>query len=289
MRVELESIRGRSGALRVSGEEASRRGVAWRGEEVLRYAAIAKAPAEPPSVYHSDELRELMAQSIVATSRRVKHALHEASRARHDSERAEFEANINFEQAFPPRRTDVEIPIAEQAARRTTRSILVGANRAATKLRVALTRLEEEAATAQVRMSCLLPAPCRSLRNNNDLAPNMTGQHTSNPSTMRALRIRQATRVRLTHTHIRVSPFLIPQELHATDMRALSARLVAEREAATACLLESLRSMEFDSAFSLSGLQEELRALHATLYGERGSTGDTLTVMRAALEEVRLT
>lgn len=157
MRVELESLRGRSQAVRIAGEEALRCGVAWGGQDVLRYAAVAKATVEPPSVYHSDEMRELLAQSIVATSRRMAGALDEAARARRASERADAEGAVSFEQAFPPR-MGAGTPIAEQAARLTTRTILVGANRAAAKLRAALAKLENEATTAQVRcawsMSC---------------------------------------------------------------------------------------------------------------------------------------
>lgn len=72
------------------------------------------------------------------------------------------------------------------------------------------------------------------------------------------------------------------QEVHASDMRSVIARLVAEREAAIACLLEALRSTEHDGIFSVAGLQQELRAKGA----ESTESTATIHALRSELEEV---
>jgi hypothetical protein len=150
-RLELESLRGlRSVAVRVAGDEAMRRGSPWRQDEVLRFGAVQRAPAPPPppSAFFSDELDEVMRQAVAATTRRVTLALHEAARARSDFERADSAALVQLENAFPAR-LGVEPNPLEQAAKLTTRSLLVQNSRAASRLCAALRKLEEEAANAQ--------------------------------------------------------------------------------------------------------------------------------------------
>ena len=88
-RVEIESLRGmRSVAVNVANEEAMRRGKMWGGEDVRRYSALQKAVVPPPSSpFHSDELREIMDQAIVAMTRRLTQAVKETTRARAERRR----------------------------------------------------------------------------------------------------------------------------------------------------------------------------------------------------------
>lgn len=257
-RLELESLRGlRVHAGRVASEEAALRGKAWRGEDVLRFAAVSKAGVDVPpyplppsttrlsssmsaaglttaaaaglgsqvgSIFHSDALRELMEQAIVATSRRLTDALNESSRSRSDAEKAEAESAVEIERVFPPRH-GVEASSADQTLRLTVRGLLAGCHRAQGKMRAALHRLEDEARAAQA--------------------------------------------------------------IHAADMRALAARLVAQREAVHKMLTEALRSSESDGEFSVAGLQAELRRLHKKHGGEARETNRLLEELQTKLVDTK--
>lgn len=71
------------------------------------------------------------------------------------------------------------------------------------------------------------------------------------------------------------------QATHAVDMRSLTTRLVAQRDAVAACVLGELETAEGEGAISLRGLQAEVARLTAELHA-RDATIDGL---RAQLKE----
>ena len=227
-RVELQTLRGlRTVAVRAASDEAARRGRPWSGEDVLRYSALQKAAVDPPSKpFHSDEMKEVMAQAIVSTTKRVDLALDNASRARSESERAEVEAHVMLEQAFGSRVSGAgEVPAYEQAARMTTRSILAQSGRTASRLRSSLQRLEEEASNAQA--------------------------------------------------------------VHASDVRSLSARMISQREAVCAILVEGLRSAEQDGEYSIAGLQAKLKVVEESKGKDDAEAAAALQQLQASVAETQ--
>ena len=225
-RVEIESLRGlRASAISVANEEAMRRGKTWGGDEVRRFSALQKAPVPPPSSpFHSDEMKEVMGQAIVATTRRLTHAVKESSRARVESERAEGESMITLEQAFPSR-NGIEPNEIEQKAKLTMRALLVGTSRTTAKLRAAVLRLEEEVVQARAN--------------------------------------------------------------HAADVRSLTARLVAEREAMHATMSLALQSSETEGEYSISGLQAELVLLESRHSSTEMQMIETIDQLGLELEQTR--
>ena len=226
-RVEIDSLKGlRQVTVRVASDEAIRRGRPHSGHDVLRFSALQKASMPPPpSPFHSDEMDEVAAQAVVATSRRIEIALMDAARVRADSERVDAESMVALEQAFP-QRLNGEWTAHEQESRTTTRGILAQSSRSASRLRASLQRLEEEAATAQV--------------------------------------------------------------VHASDTRALAARLVAQREAVRATLVEGLRACEEDGEFSISGLQTMLKRAEEKASAESTAAKEEIESLRAELAETKV-
>ena len=225
-RVELESLKGlRTVSVRVASDEATRRGRPWSGEDVLRFSSLQKATVPPPaSAFHSDEMDEVAAQAVVAMTRRVEVAVYDAVRARAESERAEAESLIQLEQAFP-QRVGVEVTPFEQNARMATRSILAQSARTATRLRVVLVRLEEEAASAM--------------------------------------------------------------SVHASDVRACAARLVAQREALNATLVESIRNVEQDGELSISALLAQVKQLKDKASMDGSQAAEAVAALKTELAEVK--
>ena len=71
------------------------------------------------------------------------------------------------------------------------------------------------------------------------------------------------------------------QATHAVDMRSLTTRLVAQRDAVAACVLGELETAEGEGAVSLRGLQAEV----ARLTGELRARDATIDGLRAQLKE----
>ena len=58
------------------------------------------------------------------------------------------------------------------------------------------------------------------------------------------------------------------QATHASDIRSVTAKLVAQRDAVTTCVLDELQRAETEGAHSMRGMQEEIARLQAVI-GER--------------------
>ena len=81
---------------------------------------------------------------------------------------------------------------------------------------------------------------------------------------------RMAKRLRMTMKRLE-DEAITAQTAHATDLRALSTRLVAQRDACAEVVLSELQQVEFDGALSLRGLQEQMSTSRATI-SERDAT-----------------
>ena len=185
-RLELETVRGRSTALRVANEMVTHDGMPWNQKDVARFHAISRSPPPHEKAVYSDDLRELLKLAVLATSKRVNEAIAASSFARHESERTCESGALQLEQAFLP----------NDPGRMTARALMVQYQRSSAKLRGAVTKLEEEAAAAE--------------------------------------------------------------STHAADVRALNARLQAQREALTECLVKELRNTEEEDETSIRSLRSHL-------------------------------
>ena len=78
------------------------------------------------------------------------------------------------------------------------------------------------------------------------------------------------------------------QAVHVTDMRSLSARLIAQRDAHTATVLDELQAAETEGSLSIRGLHEELRQTRQTLHHKVNgleATHESLAQTAAALKD----
>ena len=221
---ELSTLRGRSTAVRLAGEEARRQHSPWSQHDVMRFNAQSRAAGDRWA-FCDDDLRALLDQARVAAQRRVSEALSEAGKARVDSEQLEAEATTNMERFFA---STVQTSSAEHQARLTTRAVLVRNQRSTGKLRAALLTLEREAAAAQLA--------------------------------------------------------------HASDVRSVAARLVAQSEAIGLSMASALHEAEHDGACSVAGLEERLAHALSAGRGEAAALHMQLEALAAAkaAEEARL-
>ena len=143
LKLEVASMTGRTVAIKVGSEEATRRGASWDVRDVRRFTAAAKGAPD----FTSEVLRELLDRSMAAVTRRVDSALSEAQRACADSEKAEVDGEASMEEAFA--KCTGLTAAAEHTVRQAARGVLVGAARRTTKLRNALKKLEAEVRSAQ--------------------------------------------------------------------------------------------------------------------------------------------
>lgn len=142
-RLEISSLTGRTTAVRLASEEATRNGTSWGIHEVRRFGSLPKGSAD----FTSAALRELLDQSIAAMTRRLDAALDEARVIRLESERADTDGESNLEQAFA--KCAGLTAAAEHSVRQATRAVLVGGQRRTTKLRNVLKLLATEMRSAQ--------------------------------------------------------------------------------------------------------------------------------------------
>ena len=77
------------------------------------------------------------------------------------------------------------------------------------------------------------------------------------------------------------------QRIHASDMRSMAARLVAQRDAITASVLSDLEDAETNGAHSILGLQQELRALREESAGQLDARDAEIDALRVQLATVR--
>ena len=103
-----------------------------------------------------------------------------------------------------------------------------------------------------------------------------------------------ATPAHVTAQKLRATVLKLEEEVaqaravHAADVRALTARLVGEREAMYATMVDALRSSETEGEYSISGLQAELQRLdsrHASTEVEMLATIDELGSRLAQTED----
>ena len=77
------------------------------------------------------------------------------------------------------------------------------------------------------------------------------------------------------------------QIVHASDTRALAARLVSEREASRATLVEGLRACEEDGEFSISGLRAMLKQASDQSAKANSAAQQTIRSLQGELEDER--
>ena len=136
--VQSMSIEGHATALRIASDEATHSGAVWKPEEVHRFKCY------EPAAFGTDAVRELVDQALVGHARRLREALGEAAKARRRSLVSEEEGTAWLNEVL---RTFND-PNATRL-RQLARQSVSRANRAASDLRAALERLEEETAAAQ--------------------------------------------------------------------------------------------------------------------------------------------
>ena len=140
-----EAVRGRQAALRIASADATRRGHPWSTGKTVRARAlvkgassgldefIAQRPSYINSLFMSEELDALLENAGTALRRRAAADLEEAVKARAESERSEEEVMADFSSAKS----------IDERFRSVVRTLLSRGSRADSRLRDALTRLEE--------------------------------------------------------------------------------------------------------------------------------------------------
>ena len=148
-KIQIDTLNGRSAAMRLVTAEPSQRGQSWNAQNVRRFTALPRGPPD----FTNDALRELLDQAEQAAARRVRDAVAEGTRARAESEKAdtikssqETEVEANLEDAL----AKVKDPIAELAARAAVVKLINKTNKMTVKLRGVLRCLEEEVTAAQL-------------------------------------------------------------------------------------------------------------------------------------------
>ena len=203
--LQIQTLVGRSAAVRVGSEEASARGETWSIADVKRFSSLPKGPAE----FTAEVLRELLDQGLSASHKRVGDAIKLSAAARAESEAAAAEGDANLEEAYS--RCQGLTAAAEHSVRQATLGVLTGGQRRAKKLRTCLRRLEEEASAAIA--------------------------------------------------------------VHASDMRNVVSRLVAQRDAHVAMLLGDLYATELEGHNSIRGLRAELAAKETVIEARDADIG----------------
>lgn len=70
---------------------------------------------------------------------------------------------------------------------------------------------------------------------------------------------------------------------HTSDLRSMGARLVAQRDAISSCVLDELQRAEVEGAHSMRGMSEEIKRLH----GELAARDEELVQLRGSLAETQ--
>ena len=77
------------------------------------------------------------------------------------------------------------------------------------------------------------------------------------------------------------------QSVHVADLRGLSCRLVAQREAVVQIMGEALASTESEGAFSIAGLQAEIERLKAEKSKEGNDNSELISKLNKALADTK--